>query len=151
MICPRYIQKGLSLIDKLYFAAFNPCVEGGMSNKKGRWQVRKWVGVFPKRLNLWDTDMSDAIMTICREEVTEDGLVDIGYEEIDMRVVTAIRKSNYWKNQWKKKIAEMDWRNERKERQANIELDYQSKYVARQVWHMEREPTVHLSGKDWRI
>ena len=153
MIAPRYVQEGLRLIDELYFAVFNSCVRGGMSNKKGRWQVRKWVGNRPLRFDLWDCHgYSDVIMTICKEAVTEDsGLMDVGYEEIDMRVVTAIRKANYWKNQWKKKIAEMDWRNEKRTRQANAELDYQSKYVAGRAWHMEREPTVHLGGKEWRV
>ena len=151
MIAPRYIQKELQLVDSMYFAVYNPHVKGGMSAKKGRWQVRKWLGIYPKRFDLWDTDASEVIMTICREEVTDRGLIDTGYEKIDRRVINAIRKSHYWKLDAKRKIAEMDWRNERKTRQANAELDYQSKYVARRVWHIEREPTIHLSGKDWRI
>ena len=151
MFAPNYIQKGLKAIDGMYFAVFNPNVKGGMSAKKGRWQVRKWLGVYPKRLDLWDTDMSEAILTICKEEMTDDGLVDAGYEDIDSRVIFAIRKSHYWKLDWKRKIAEMDWKNDRLRRQADAELDYQSKYVARQAWHMEREPHICLSGKDWRI
>ena len=151
MIAPYYIQKELGLIDKNYFAVYNPQVKGGMSTNKGRWQVRKWIGVYPKRLDLWDTDMSEAIMTICKEEMSDRGLVDAGYEDIDERVTTAIRESHWWKLRWKKKIEAVDWHNEKLERQANAELDYQSKYVARRAWHIEREPTVHLSGKDWRI
>jgi len=151
MRTPKSTQRGLELINGNYFAVYNPCIKGGMSNGKGRWQVRKWIGVYPKRLDLWDTDMSEAIITLCKEEMTDRGLVDAGYEEIDGRVITAIRKSNHWKAQWKKKIAELDWRNEKKTRQANAELDYQSKYVARQAWRMEREPSIYLSGKEWRV
>ena len=152
MLAPDYIQRGLRGIDSMYFAIFNPCIldRKSMSAGRGRWQVRKWGGIHPKRLDLWDTE-SEVIMTICKEEMTDRGLVDPGYEEMDIRVVTAIRKSNHWKNQWKKKIAELDWSNEKLERQANDELDYQSKYVARQAWHMEREPTVNLSGKEWKV
>ena len=149
MIVPRHLQKELELINGNYFAVFNPEVRGGMSAKNGRWQIRRWLGVYPRRLDLWDTDMSEAILTICKEEYSsEKGLHDAGYKSLDMRDVKAIRESHWWKLGWKEKIAAMDWRNEKHRRQADAELDYQSKYVARRAWHMEREPTVHLSGKD---
>ena len=137
----------------MYFAVFNPNIreKSNMSYGTGRWQIRKWKGVFPKRLDLWDTDMSEVIMTICKEEVTDRGLVDVGYEGIDRRVIDAIRESYWWKVRWKKKVADIDWNNEKLERQANAELDYQSRYVASRVWHAAREPTVHLSGKEWRV
>jgi len=150
MIAPRYITQGLRAIDSLYFAVFNPYVKGGMSAKKGRWEVRKWVGIHPKRLDLWDIE-SEVIMTICKEEVTDMGLIDAGYEEIDGRVVNAIGESHYWKLDYKKKLADMDWRNEKKERVANDELDYQSKYVAKRIWRGLHEPTVCLSGKEWKV
>jgi len=151
MICPNYIQKELKKIDGTYFAVFNPCVKGGMSNGKGRWEVRKWIGVHPKRLDLWDTDMSEVIMVICKEEMTDEGLIDAGYEDVDRRIITAIGKSHYWKLDYKKKIADLDWHNEKMEREANSELEYQSKYVAKRVWRGLHEPTVHLSGKEWKV
>ena len=122
-----------------------------MSFGKGRWQVRKWVGTYPERLDLWDID-SEVIMTICKESYSQDrGLYDAGYEEMDMRVITAIRKSNYWKADYKKKIAEMDWKNERMERQAEAQLEYEAKYAAKRVWRAMHEPTVCLSGKEWKV
>ncbi len=153
MIAQGYIQRELRMIDPLYFVIFNPCIQEGinMSFGKGRWQVKKWKGVFPKKLSLWNTDECEVIMTICKEEVTDRGLVDTGYEDMDIRVVTAIRESHWWRLGWKKKVAAMDWNNEKLERQANAELDYQSKYVAKRAWHIEREPTINLSGKEWRV
>ena len=152
MIAPRYIREGLQSINSMYFAVFNPCImeRKSMSAGRGRWQIRKWTGVFPKRFDLWNCyGYSDVIFTICKEDMTEMGLVDAGYEEIDMKSVEAIRESNYWKADYKKKIADLDWSNEKLERQANAELDYESKYVAKRIWRSLHEPTVHLSGKDW--
>lgn len=151
MLAPRHIQKELRNIDNMYFATFNSHVKSGMSAGEGRWQVRKWLGVYPRRLDLWATDMSEAVMTISKEEVTDRGLVDAGYQEISIVDVDAIRESHWWKLDWKKKIAAMDWGNEKKERFANDELDYQSKYVAKKIWRMRHEPTVHLSGKEWKV
>ena len=150
MIAPLYIQRGLKTIDSLYFGVFNPCILEGknMSLGRGRWQVRKWSGIIPKRLDLWDIE-SEVIMTICKEEMTDEGLVDAGYEDIDMRVLHAFSRSNHWKNNWKRKIADMDWRNERKRRSAESQLDYESRYAAKRIWRAMHEPTVHLSGKDW--
>jgi len=150
MNVPYYIQKELDLVNPMYFAVFNPYVQGGMSNGRGRWQIRKWKGVYPKRLDLWNTDMSEVIFTICKEVMTEDGLIDGGYQEIDKRAIIAMRESHWWKIQWKKKIEELDWRNEKRRRQADDELEYQGKYMAKKIWRIQREPTVCLSGKEWR-
>ena len=153
MITPRYLTQELKAIDSMYFIVFNSCIldRKSMSAGRGRWQVRKWVGIYPKRLDLWDTEMSEVIITICKEEMTDRGLVDVGYEDIDRRVINAIRESHWWKLDWKRKVADVDWNNEKLERQADAELDYQSKYVARRAWHMEREPTINLSGKEWKV
>lgn len=154
MLTPRYIREELKLIDSLYFAVFNPHIRDrkSMSYGRGRWQIRKWIGTTPKRLDLWSCHgRSKIIFTICREEMTDMGLVDAGYKELDRRVITAIQKSNYWKAQWKEKIAEMDFRNERQRRLANSELDYQSAYFAKKMWRFKHEPTINLSGKRFKI
>jgi len=133
----------------MYFAIFNPYVrDSKISYGKGRWQIRMWKGTYPKRLDLWNTDASEVILTICNEQFSEVmGGYDAGYEEIDQRVITAIRKSNWWKNQWKKKVAEIDWSNELLERQANQRLEDESKMVAKRIWHADREVDVFLDGK----
>lgn len=154
MHVPRYIKEELKLIDKMYFCIYNSKIldKKSMSYGKGRWQVRKWVGNRPKRLNLWNCyGYSDVIFTICKEEMTDMGLVDAGYEEMDRRVITAIRKSNYWKAQWKQKVADMDFRNDRKREQAIEQFDYESKYAAKRVWRAMHEPQVCLPGKEWKI
>jgi len=154
MLAPKYIREGLRAIDSLYFAVFNPQVKEpkSMSYGRGRWQVRKWVGTRPRRLDLWNCrGYSEVILTICKEAYSQErGLYDAGYEEMDWRIITAIGESNYWKNQWKKKIADMDWQNERKRKQAEEQLEYESKYAAKKIWRWKHEPTVHLSGKSWR-
>ena len=142
-----WIQKELQLINPMYFAVFHPCVPAGMSRGKGRWQVRKWLGVYPKSLRLWNTADSEPIMTVCIEEMTDDGLIDAGYKPLDMRDIDAIRQSHWWKLKWKKNVQELDWRNARKKRQAMKELEYQSKYAAKKIWRHMHEPTVHQSGK----
>lgn len=122
-----------------------------MSRGKSRWQIRKWAGIYPKSPTLWNESNSEPILTICKEVYAEDrGLYDAGYEDMDRRVIFAIRKSNWWKLDYKRKIAEMDWRNEKKERQADAQFEYESKYVAKRIWRGMHEPTVHLSGKEWR-
>jgi len=155
MYASRYLQEELKAIDRMFFAVFNPDIkeQGSMSYGKGRWQVRKWVGIYPKKLDLWNCrGYSEVIVTICKEAYSQGrGLYDAGYEEMDRRVITAIGESNYWKNQWKKKIAEMDLRNARKEKQAEEQLDYESKYVAKRIWRQKHEPTVALSGIEWKV
>ena len=105
MLAPDYIQRELRGIDSMYFAVYNFCITDrkSMSAGRGRWQVRKWAGVYPKRFDLWDVE-SEVIITICKEEMTDRGLVDAGYEEVDERVVSAIRESHWWKLDYKRKI-----------------------------------------------
>lgn len=154
MITPRYIREGLRSINDLYFAVFNPHIRDrkSMSYGRGRWQIRKWTGCTPKRQDLWDCHgYSEIIFTICQEEMTEYGLQDVGYKDLDMRCVTAIRRSNYWKAEWKKKVSEIDFKNERRRRLADSELDYQSKLVARNIYRHLHEPQICLSGKNWKL
>ena len=154
MIAPLYIQRELAGVDSLYFAIFNPRIRDkkNMSYGKGRWQIRKWTGICPKRLDLWGcSGYSEVIMTICKEEMTHEGLVDAGYENIDRRVITAIRESNYWMADYKRKLDEIDWNNENLERKAKAEFEYESKWVAKNIWRKFKEPTVLLSGKEWKI
>ena len=154
MLAPRYIQQELRTIDSLYFGVFNPKIKHGksMSYGRGRWQIRKWTGTIPKRLDLWSClGYSEVIFTLCQEEMTDMGLVDVGYRDIDIRCVEAIRRSNYWKAGWKKKLAEIDWRNEINEKQAKAELEYESRYVAKRIYRYLHEPTITLSGKQWKV
>jgi len=153
MKASRLIQSELKLIDGLYFAVYNPHISDrkSMSCGKGRWQVRKWIGVIPKRLGLWDCGYSEVIYTICKEEMTDLGLVDTGYRPMDMRAITDIRESDWFLDNWEREIAEMDWRNEKRIRFEGTELDYQSKYYAKKIYRIRNEPTINLSGKEWRI
>jgi len=140
MLAQKYVQKELNLINENYFAIYNTAID--------RWQVRKWLGIYPKKFSLWK-EFSENILTIRQEKMTDEGLRDAGYEDIDMRTIDAIRRSHWWKLKWKKKISELDWRNEKKERHAQAELEYESKYVAKRIWRTRHEPTINLSGKDW--
>lgn len=141
MLAQSFIQKELRLINEMYFAIHNPEVN--------RWQIRKWYGIYPKSLSLWK-ECSENILTIRKEEVSDDGLQDVGYENIDMRVIHAIRESHWWKLKWKQKVAEMDLRNEKKSNSLVEQFGYESKYAAKRVWRAMHEPTVNLPGKEWR-
>lgn len=133
----------------MYFAVFNPYVKAGISRGKGRWQIRKWLGTYPKRLGLWDTDMSELILTVCREEFSSDqGLFDAGYEELDMRIIHAIRRSNWWKLKWKEEVAKIDYNNEMLERRANQRLEDESKMAAKAIWRNLREPSVDYGARN---
>jgi len=154
MRVPNFITQELKAINKLYFAVFNPCIKEpkSMSYGRGRWQVRMWEGNSPKRFDLWNCyGYSDVIFAICKEEMTDEGLIDAGYKEMDMRVITAIKRSNHWKADYKKKIEDIDWNNEMLERKAKERLEYESKYMAKKIWRNLNEPTVFLSGKQWEI
>lgn len=143
MLTPNWVQKELSLINPMYFAVYNP--------EEGRWQIRKWAGIFPKKHSLWK-EFSENILTICKEEYTDtSGLQDVGYMNIDMRTIDAIRESHWWKLDYKRKIQELDMRNEKRDRQSSEELDYEGRYAAKRIWRNLHEPTVHLSGKEWRV
>lgn len=154
MTAPKYITQGLKAINSLYFAVYNPKINEpkNMSNGKARWQIRKWTGNNPKKLDLWNCyGYSEVIMTICKEAVTDEGLIDIDYQDLDVRVLTAIKKSDRWKEDYKRKIEEIDWNNESNERKARSECEYQSKYIAKKFFQQMNEPTVFLSGKEFLI
>jgi hypothetical protein len=142
MNAPRYMQRELQLIDSMYFAIYNP--------QEGRWQIRKWIGIYPKKHSLWK-EFSENVLTIRKEIMTDEGLIDGGYDDLDMRVIYAIRKSHWFKLRWKQKITEMDLRNEMLERRYEEQFDYESKYAAKLIYRHLHEPTVLLSGKEWKV
>lgn len=142
MLTPKWFNKELELIDPMFFCIFNPSIE--------RWQIRKWKGVYPKALHLWDTDASELIFTVTIEDYTEDDgfIADAGYKDLDMSEIHAIRKSHWFKLKWKKRIAEIDWKNEMLERRANQRLEDESKMAAKAIWRHYREPTVDYGGRN---
>lgn len=153
MITPLWFDKELKLIDPMYFAIFHPHIKSGTSSGKARWQIRKWLGVFPKRKDLWDTDMSELIFTICDEQVVDGGLEDVGFVDLNMEAIVAMRESHWWKLDWKRKVEAIDWNNEQLERKANITLEEEGRMAARRIWHANREKDVFLDGQcnRWRI
>ena len=154
MKATRLIQNELKLIDSMLFAVYNPFIgeKTNMSYGKGRWQIRKWLGIYPKRLDLWNTDLSEPFLVVCKEAYSPDlGLYDDGYKPIGMDDISDIRKTHWFKIRCKEEIAAMDRRNDMRNRFEEAELDYQSKYYAKKVWRIKQEPTINLSGKEWRI
>lgn len=149
MYAERWIQKELELINPMYFAVLNPHIDERINPSYGeqRWQIRKWLGVFPKRMGLWNTDASETILTLCDEALVDGGIQDIGYVEIDMQAIHTIRESHWWKLRWKQEVAAIDWHNDQLEIKANASLEEEGKMAARRIWHANREKDVFLDGQ----
>lgn len=136
MNAEAYIQKDLKCIDPNYFAVFN--------YKNKRWEIRKWLTQYPRRGGraYW-LDNSKLIFIVRQED--EDGY-DCGYEPLDMRVISALQKSHWFKLRWKKELARIDRNNERLTEQADREMELQSRDMARAIYKYYREPSVFLGG-----
>lgn len=129
----RYIDEELALIDPNYFAVFDEV--------KGRWRVQKWDS-HTRRRN-WRIH-SQEILTVKKEDKQGN---DIGYCDIDMRTVRAMRVGFYYARNAIKLLREIDEANDKMVRNLNAEQDYQIRAGAKRVWHYYQEPTVYLNQK----
>ena len=137
MNAERYIQKELKCIHPAYFAVYN------YENK--RWEIRKWTGRKHKNPSRYDWMNNSKLIVIVRQE-DEHGR-DIGYEPLDMRIIKAIKKSNWLKVQWKERLVDkIDRNNERLMEQADAEIELLSRDMAREIYRYYREPRVFLGG-----
>lgn len=152
MNAPKYIQKELSLIDPLYFIAYDPlprvCGNGEeiplFVDKQGRWLVRKWKTVNPinQRLDTWRFN-SINILTVSK---TDEGNNDIGFCSIDRRVIDTMREGFYWARNAKRILHDIDRSNDSMVEREEAEEDYIHRYGAKMIWRRFREPRVFLGG-----
>lgn len=129
----RWIQEELALTDSFCFAIFNPFSR--------RWEVRRWNGSYPQKLNShnWIKD-SGIILTVCEQD--DETLLDIGYRPIDRRAVLAIAISTRNADNPKVVLHDIDESNRRLEESYDRELHCMAKDTAKGIYHHERELTV---------
>lgn len=133
-----YFKKELQAIDPAYFAAFN--------HRHGRWQIRKLNTRFPMKRHYespYCYFVSDLIFIVCKEDKQGN---DIGYQELDRRVIFTIQESNRFKDNIKKNIELIDAKNERLEQGFKKETEEMSKDLAKQIWHHYQTNSIYLGG-----
>ena len=87
MLASRWIQSCLRLIDRNYFAVF--------SEPHYRWHVRKWVNLNyePKLGSIHNWQYKSKLILEVRKEDHIGN--DIGYQDLDMRVIKTIEEGLY--------------------------------------------------------
>ena len=142
MDAPLWIQRDLRLISPNYFAVY--------SEPTRRWQVRKWVNMsyVPKlgRTTDW-RDKSELILVVRKEDYIGN---DIGYQDLDIRVIETIQEGLYHARNMKQLVQEVDRANDKREENFSRTQEELARDMATQIWHKMREPTVYLGGKSWQ-
>lgn len=142
MLAEGYVQKELGLINPLYFATYDNTPQH--SDGRGRWHIRKWKSVFlaNHRISNWRF-ASINILTLRKEDETGN---DIGYRPLDIRAVKTVQEGLYWAKRAKILARKIDDSNQYMEENAEQEMGYISRYMAKRIWHYYREPTIILGG-----
>lgn len=134
MQAESYVQKELELIHPLYFSIFN--------EENQRWHIRKWNSVFLANHKIVNWKFASInILTIRKENETGS---DIGYMPLDMRAIKAVRLGLWGARNVKRIKQEVDNANQYNEEKADQELDYVSRYMAKNIWHKFQEPSVFI-------
>ena len=137
-----WIQRDLRLISSNYFAVY--------SESTRRWQVRKWVnlGYVPKLGCTTDwRDKSELILVVRKEDYIGN---DIGYQNLDMRVIKTIQEGLYHARNMKQLVQEVDRANDKKDEDFSKNQEALARDMATRIWHKMQEPTVYLGGKEWQ-
>lgn len=152
MNAPRYIQKELNLINPLYFSVHDPRPrlsyrledEKYVIDTQGRWHVRKWKSIHPinQRIETW---MFNSVPILIVHQSSPDAK-DIGYMDIDMRVIHRIREGLWNALNYKKLLAKIDQSNDDLQAKAEAEEEYIHRYGAKAIWRHYQEPTIFLGG-----
>ena len=137
-----WIQRDLRLISPNYFAVY--------SEPTRRWQVRKWVNMsyVPKlgRTTDW-RDKSELILVVRKEDYIGN---DIGYQDLDIRVIKTIEEGLYHARNMKQLVQEVDRANDKREENFSRTQEELARNMATRIWHKFQEPTVYLGGKSWQ-
>jgi len=146
MLTPQWFQRELSLINNDYFCVFD-LLENPIDNE-GLWVIRKWKFKNPisRQLYSW-RENSTPIMVIHDTDIWTG---ELRYKRLDMSIVSSIREGQYWARRGLELAYKVDADNARLMEQAEAEEDYIHRYAAKKLWKLNREPTINLSGKEWR-
>lgn len=134
---PRYIQEELRTINPLYFAVWD--------NARKFWRVVKKRYNSSKRRN-WRFDS----VPIMRVQDTKDLYVYRKYQALNMSVINAMKEGFYNARKAKEISAAIDRNNEALEEKANADARYIGRDTGRSIWKHFREPSIFLSGKQWK-
>lgn len=136
-----WIQRDLRLISKPYFAVY--------SEPHKRWMVRKWTTFhIPKLGSTRDWQgKSNLILVVRKEDYIGN---DIGYQDLDMRVIKTIQEGLYHARNMKQLVQEVDRANDKKDENFSINQEAMARELATRLWHKFQEPTIYLSGKSWQ-
>ena len=142
MLAPLQIQRDLRLISPNYFVVF--------SEPHYRWHVRKWVGLnyIPKLGNTTSWQLRSTLILEVRKEDHIGN--DIGYQDLDMRVIKTIQEGLYHARNMKQLIQEVDRANDKKDENFSKTQEELARDMATRIWHKFQEPTVFLEGKSWQ-
>ena len=117
MYVPYSFVKDLSLINPKYFANYD--------EMSGTWIIRKWLGAYPRPRTV-ETDSK----IICI----------VPYPMLDERILSKIRRGLYFAQKTKELIQKIDESNARLVEQADVETEYVSRYMAKDIYRHYREP-----------
>ena len=128
----RFAERELELVNPRYFPRYNETTN--------RWEVRKWNSLWRKR----NPELNSIL--ICNVRIEDDLGRDIGYKDIDKSIIDTVREGFYWARKAKELSAKIDRDNERLEQSSDEEIEYVSRYMAKNIWHKFQEPTVFYGG-----
>ena len=126
MRAERWIQHELSLINPLYFVAWD--------NEYKLWRIRKWQSVHPlnHRIENW--------------QIASTPIMKVGEQMLDRRAIDAVREGLWNALNAKVILQQIDKKNARQYESAEIEDELLARELATSIWHHYREPTIFLNG-----
>lgn len=89
-------------------------------------------------------DKSTLILEIRKEDHIGN---DIGYQDLDIRVIKTIQEGLYHARNMKQLVQEVDEANDRKDVKFSEIQEAIARDMATRIWHRFQEPTVFLGGK----
>lgn len=139
MDAPLWIQQDLRLISEPYFVVY--------SEPHRRWHVRKWVGLnyIPKLGSTTNWQLRSALILEVRKEDHIGN--DIGYQDLDIRVIQTIQEGLYHARNMKQLVQEVDQANDKREENFSILQEALARDLATRIWHKFQEPTIYLGGE----
>ena len=112
------------MINPKYFAIFD--------NRRRKYYIRKWRSEYP-RPRTWRID-SEAI---CQ----------VPYPMLDQRILDKVRSGLYWARKAKELALEVDRHNDREVDREEVEHNYITRYMAKNIYKYYREKTLDLGNK----
>ncbi len=127
MHVPTWFARDLSLIHPKYFAHYD--------ERSGTWRIRKWLGMYS---HPYTVEENSVLICIVR------------YPTLDTRILSDIRRGLYLATKAKEIAQRIDASNARLMESGDVETEYVSRYMAKDIYRHYREPRVigGVSGGD---